>query len=152
MQNLVKIENREIGAEKVNSVNARDLHIALESKQDFSTWIKKRIEKYGFEENTDFISFHKVVEREVGATKQIEYIITLDMAKELAMVENNSKGREVRRYFIEVEKKAKAVVTKGKNYINVINGYKSQIAQKNKTIEELKTNQEKLFLICIKME
>jgi anti-repressor protein len=44
------------------------------------------------------------MERDIGATSRVEYIITLDMAKELAMVENNEKGRQTRRYFIQIEK------------------------------------------------
>lgn len=88
-------------------VNARELHHFLESKREFATWIKDRIEKYGFIENEDYTSFDKIVKRENGATTRIEYGLTLEMAKELAMVENNEKGRTARRYFIECERKAK---------------------------------------------
>lgn len=88
------------------AVNARELHAFLDSKQDFSTWIKARIDKYGFVENQDYQSFHKIVERETGGTTRIEYALSLDMAKELSMVENNEKGRKARKYFIECEKVA----------------------------------------------
>ena len=83
----------------------------LESKQDFSTWIKNRIEKYGFVENQDFIKLHKKMELSKTGQIGIEYQISLDMAKELAMVENNEKGREVRQYFITCEKLAKQAST-----------------------------------------
>ena len=106
MKELIAVQLTNIGNEEVNAISARDLHKHLESKQDFSTWIKARIEKYEFAEGVDFTSFHKIVEREIGATKQIEYIISLDMAKELSMVENNAKGKEARKYFIECEKAA----------------------------------------------
>lgn len=81
---------------------ARELHEYLGSKQDFSTWIKNRIEKYRFIPNKDFIRYHKKME--ANNAKLIEYAITMDMAKELCMVENNDNGRIARRYFIEKEK------------------------------------------------
>lgn len=87
-----------------NVVNARELHEFLDSKQEFSNWMKNRINKFGFTENQDYTSFDKIIKRENGATTRTEYAITLDMAKELSMVENNDRGREARRYFIECEK------------------------------------------------
>ena len=89
------------------AVNARELHQFLESKQQFANWIQNRIEKYGFVENQDFCSFNKVIKRETGATTITEYALSVDMAKELSMVENNDKGRLARKYFIECEKIAR---------------------------------------------
>lgn len=89
------------------AVSARELHAFLESKQDFSNWIKNRIEKYGFIENVDFQSFNKIIEREVGATNRIEYALSIDCAKEISMVEGNEKGKQARRYFIDCEKRLK---------------------------------------------
>lgn len=86
-------------------VNARELWRSLGSKQEFANWIKNRIDGYGFRENADYISFDEVIKRATGATTRKEYILTLDTAKEIAMVENNEKGRMVRRYFIEAEKR-----------------------------------------------
>lgn len=91
------------------AVNARELHQFLESKQQFANWIQNRIDKYGFVENQDFCSFNKVIKRETGATTIIEYALSVDMAKELSMVENNEKGRLARKYFIECEKIAREV-------------------------------------------
>lgn len=82
------------------AVSARELHSFLESKQDFSTWIKARIEKYGFVDNIDF-TLHKFME---GKVWKHEYVLTVDCAKEIAMVEGNEKGKEARKYFIEVER------------------------------------------------
>lgn len=89
------------------AVNARELHQKLGSKQEFAHWIRNRIEKYGFVENQDFSSFDNFVKREKGSSVRKEYALSLDMAKELCMVENNEKGRMIRKYFIEVEKKAR---------------------------------------------
>ncbi|WP_375650153.1 antA/AntB antirepressor family protein [Bartonella sp. MU70NMGDW] len=103
MNTLIKITEQTIDQETVQTVNARDLHTFLESKQDFSTWIKKRIIAYSFLERQDFIRFHKKMEANNAIA--VEYHLTLDMAKELSMVERNKKGRQARRYFIECEKK-----------------------------------------------
>ena len=103
MQELIPLHSQTIDGNAVETVSARELHSFLESKQDFSNWIKNRIEQYDFVENQDFITLNKKIER----TVRIEYHITLDMAKELSMVERNEKGREARKYFIECEKKLK---------------------------------------------
>lgn len=92
-------------------VNARELHTFLESKQQFADWIKNRIYKYDFIEGIDFVVFHKDMKNSKGGRTSIEYAITVTMAKELAMVENNQKGKEVRKYFIECERQAKQANT-----------------------------------------
>ena len=84
-------------------------------KSKFADWIKNRIKKYGFEENTDYICLSKNLETQRingqrGVTAEKDYIITVDMAKELCMVENNELGRQFRKYFIECEKKLKTQV------------------------------------------
>jgi anti-repressor protein len=110
MNEIIKVSKEKIGNSSVNSVSARDLHEALEVKRDFSTWIKNRIEKYQFIENEDYI---KTVPQNGGTgnnglfdgSDKIEYYLTIDMAKELAMIENNQNGRKIRKYFIEIEKR-----------------------------------------------
>lgn len=100
MNQLITIESHDDGKQ---TVNARELHVFLDSKQDFSTWIKLRIEQYQFVDGQDF-TLHNFVERRVS---KIDYHLTLDMAKELAMVERNEKGKQARQYFIECERQAK---------------------------------------------
>jgi len=97
---LIKIENRQ-GKE---TVNARELWEFLGVQSKFSDWIKNRINKYDFIDYEDFITLSKKLESG-GLIK--EYYITLDMAKELCMVENNERGKQARRYFIECEKQLK---------------------------------------------
>lgn len=102
MDELIKII---VNEDDERLVNARELHEFLNNRRQFANWIKQRIEQYGFKENKDFItenSFSQICEK--GVRPQINYAITLDMAKELAMVENNEKGKEAREYFINVEK------------------------------------------------
>jgi anti-repressor protein len=103
MNDLVKVTKHEnLG----NSVNARELWFFLESKQRFTDWIKNRVEKYEFVEKQDYIVHKFMISPEQdNQVDKIEYIISLDMAKELAMVENNDRGKRIRKYFIAVEKK-----------------------------------------------
>ena len=93
---LIPIYQREDGE---NLIDARLLHNALGNKRKFTDWIKQRIEKYRFIENIDFFKHHNFVE--VGNLKrsQIDYYLTIDMAKEPCMVENNEKGRCIRKVF-----------------------------------------------------
>ncbi|MCZ2159188.1 antA/AntB antirepressor family protein [Bartonella sp. 220] len=105
--NLIDINQNEINGELVKTVSARELHEFLESRQDFSTWIKNRIKKYNLLENQDYIVFHNFVENLQGGRPSLEYYLTLDRAKELSMLENNQRGREARLYFIECERRAK---------------------------------------------
>ena len=65
--------------------------------------IKDRIKSYDFIEGIDFQSFTEIVEREIGATKRIEYALSISMAKELSMIENNERGRQAIKYFIACE-------------------------------------------------
>lgn len=87
------------------AVNARELHAFLDNKRQFANWIKQRIEQYGFVENQDYEVLNNFVKRETGGSTRIEYALSLDMAKELSMVENNEKGRMARKYFIQCEKR-----------------------------------------------
>ena len=106
---LIKITTNEDGQKLVS---ARELHEGLKVKSKFNDWITKRITKYGFEENQDFIlvTQKKVTNNPKNPyTEQKDYVITVDMAKELCMVENNELGRQFRKYFIEAEKQLKEV-------------------------------------------
>lgn len=107
---LIPVFTGEISGALTQLVDAALLHKFVESKQDFSTWIKKRIVDYEFTQGIDFIIPQKNGSQEsiTYGKDRIDYHLTLDMAKELGMVERNEKGREIRKYFIEVEKKAKA--------------------------------------------
>jgi len=83
-------------------VDARELHSFLEIKRDFSNWIKYYIKNYDFVEQVDFTT---LVAKSSGGRNPLEYAITIEMAKELSMVSRTKKGKEARRYFIEIEDK-----------------------------------------------
>ena len=103
---LIKVRKTK---EEQQVVSARELWQFLNVGRHFNSWIKGRIEKYDFIENEDFIIVSLITQNGVikkgGDRKSLDYILTLDMAKELAMIENNPAGRAVRRYFIQCEKK-----------------------------------------------
>ncbi|MGF7454408.1 antA/AntB antirepressor family protein, partial [Pasteurella bettyae] len=102
--------------QSVQLVNARDLHKLLGNGKQFSDWIQHRISKYGFAENLDFTVLHQLVNVDRGffGIRQEtlkEYHITLDMAKELCMLERSEIGRQARRHFIKMEQHAIALAT-----------------------------------------
>lgn len=108
MANLIQISNSKINNSEVKTVNARELHSFLEVSTRFSDWIQRRIDEYEFVENQDFVVLLKNEKNHVGGRPQKEVHISIDMAKELSMVERNEKGKQARQYFIEMEKVAKS--------------------------------------------
>ncbi|WP_096635872.1 phage antirepressor KilAC domain-containing protein [Clostridium cochlearium] len=88
-------------------VSGRELHEFLEVESKYQDWIKRMIE-YGFTENVDYISIIEPTQKKEGSrmvTRNLEtHILKLDMAKEIAMIQRNEKGKQARQYFIAVEK------------------------------------------------
>ncbi|WP_439236766.1 antA/AntB antirepressor family protein, partial [Lonepinella koalarum] len=105
--NLIPVFNGQIANQSIQCCNAQELHAFLEVQSKFADWIKNRITEYGFIENEDYII---TTERTNGRPRK-EYHITLEMGKELGMVERNAKGRQIRQYFIACEKQAKGEQT-----------------------------------------
>lgn len=81
-------------------VSGRKLHEALGVKTPYDKWFP-RMTEYGFTENEDFSTF---LSESTGGRRATDHIIKLDMAKEIAMIQRTEKGKEVRQYFIQVEK------------------------------------------------
>ncbi|VTP75352.1 P22AR C-terminal domain-containing protein [Haemophilus influenzae] len=103
--NLIPVFNGLIQNQPVQLCNARELHAFVESKQEYATWIKNRINEYGFIQDEDYFV---ITERTNGRPRK-EYHITLDMGKELGMVERNERGRQIRQYFIRCERTLKTL-------------------------------------------
>lgn len=101
MGELIPIHNND-GAQ---AVMGRDLHAFLESKEPYTRWISRLIEKYDFIAGQDFMT---KMSESTGGRPSENHVLTLDMAKEISMVQNNDKGRQARRYFIECERRAKS--------------------------------------------
>ena len=104
MNELIKIE---INENNEQVVSGRELHKFLEVKTKYVDWIKRKIEDYGFVENVDFIETNEVSQNWEGSRmvkrEKKNHIMKLSMAKEVAMTENNDKGRQARLYFIKCE-------------------------------------------------
>lgn len=116
---LVPVSLNNINGREIQTTSAKRLHAYLGVGRDFSNWIKGRIEEYGFIDGVDYLatdSFSFLNQRinieqftpNLARTKKtgrpsIDYVVSINMAKELAMVERNEQGRAVRRYFIQCE-------------------------------------------------
>lgn len=111
MNELIQIEMTKLGEERVQTVNARELHRKLEVRRDFSNWVKGRIEEAQLVEGQDYVRSPILASAKIGGQGRIEYYITLDAAKHLAMLERTEIGRQVRQYFIDVEKSARQALT-----------------------------------------
>ena len=102
MPDLIPIHLQQVGSDTIQTVDARILHDFLQVKARFNDWITRRIETYGFLQDIDFT----VLRIEYGTITTVEYHLSLDMAKELSMVEKTARGKEARRYFLDCEKAA----------------------------------------------
>jgi anti-repressor protein len=99
MQELIHVTTNEQG---FKVVSARELYNFLEIKSDFSDWCKRMFD-YGFEENIDYHILLKFGEK-VSKTNPLNYALTIDTAKEIAMIQRSDKGKQARQYFIECER------------------------------------------------
>lgn len=82
------------------AVSARDLHDFLEVKTAYKDWFP-RMREYGFTEGEDFCSF---LSESTGGRPAQDAVLTIDMAKELCMIQRNEKGKQARQYFLQIEK------------------------------------------------
>lgn len=100
MEELIKVQVRN----DRQLASARDLYKGLDLKIRFSLWVQKNFKE--FTEGEDFMSVSTDTDMPNGGVKHIQdYLITIDMAKELCMMSKTEKGKEVRKYFIQVERK-----------------------------------------------
>lgn len=129
MSDLIKITTKD----GKQLVSARELYDFLGIGVHFSTWMKRMCE-YGFEENIDF-SILKSGNPNGGIAKIDDYVITIDMAKELSMIQRTEKGKQARLYFIECEKKLKEVDAKANLLLSIYNGGQSAVLAAKKLTE-----------------
>lgn len=100
MNNLINVTLNE-NHEPV--ISARQLHETLEVKTEYKKWFK-RMTEYGFVENEDFVKVTQKCLTSSTGQNMTDHVLKLDMAKEIAMIQRTDKGKEVRTYFIQVEK------------------------------------------------
>lgn len=139
MTELIPINKADFNGAEINSVNARELHEVLESKYQFADWIKSRLEETDAVENIDYIIVSEKTETmtEHGKKASIknEYILSTNIAKEIAMLERNKVGKKVRRYFIEFEEAHK------QNFIpqdlpTALRAYANEVEQKQLALKQ----------------
>jgi len=147
MQELVKITTN---AEGNQVVNARDLHqfLVKDAKggqigEDFSNWIKRMLD-YGFQKSIDFDILEFDWEGNLIHTKSSEsdsqalrifkrdYVLSISAAKEIAMIQNNDKGKEVRQYFIECERKSNLPT----NYLEALKELVASVQENQRLAQE----------------
>lgn len=83
------------------TVSARELHNGLEVSERFQSWFNRQLQ-YGFEENSDYVGckeFNTLAKQELQ-----DYQISIDMAKQICMLQRSDKGRQYRQYFLDLEK------------------------------------------------
>ncbi len=128
---------------KEKLINARELFYELrgkETKTKFADWIKEKLIKYKFIENIDYICFRKFTKaNRYGNKTTKEYYLTIDTAKELCMIENNEMGRKIRRYFIEVEKRYREIVSNPSNIFEFMRLALDEIEKNSIEINEVKS-------------
>ena len=130
MSDLIKITTKD----GKQSVRARELHDFLEIKTEFRKWFPRMCE-YGFAENVDFTRAFQKCPTLGGIQTVADYAITIDMAKEISMIQRTEKGKQARLYFIECEKKLKEVDVKANLLLSIYNGGQEGIAAAKKLTE-----------------
>ena len=144
MQELIKITQEQVGNEDRKTVNARDLHEFLESKQIFANWIRSRIIDYGFQKGSDFIVLNRNEKNLSGGRPKDEYYLTLDTGKELAMLEKNEKGRQARKYFIECEKRANQQPALPNSYKEALLALAQEVGEKEELQAKIEADKPKV--------
>lgn len=105
---LIKITTNENGEQLVSG---RELHEFLEVGTPYHIWFPRMVD-YGFSENVDFITFEQKCSKPSGGRPLHDHAMTLDMAKEISMIQRTEKGKQARQYFIQVEKEYKEIQRK----------------------------------------
>ncbi len=140
----IKVENDQ------QLVSARDLHKGLGLKRQFTDWVKQNFKD--FEENTDFVFTPQSVNMPNGGTKQIkDYFLTIDMAKQLCLMSRTEKGKQYRKYLIEVERKwndPQEVVKRGYAILQNENT-QLKLENKNLTVQLEESNKKASYLDII---
>ena len=102
MNELIKTITRDDGT---IAVSGRELHDFLKVDTPYTQWFDRMID-YGFTQNIDFKGLSQKSEKPIGGRPRIDHVMTLDMAKEVAMIQRTDRGKQARQYFIEIDKQA----------------------------------------------
>lgn len=123
-------------------VSGRELHEALQVKTEVAKWLQRMV-SYGFVENVDYTVIVKNGENYKGGRPQYDYILTLDMAKHVSMIQRSEIGMKIRNYFIECEKQLQnqtpQLTEKQQLQLLILNGGELERISALKQYEELVT-------------
>lgn len=132
MDGLIKLNSN-------NKVSGRELHGFLEIGRDFTNWMKQMI-GYGFSEYADYEVYARNGEKPFGGRPSIDYIMTIDMAKEICMIQRTDRGKQARQYFIECEKRLSR--QRPLSQLEILQGSVERLVQHEHDIEVLQQAQE----------
>ena len=127
-----------------SAVSGRELHKFLQVETPYTKWFDRMLE-YGFTEGTDHADIYVRVPSEAGGRDypQKDHALTLDMAKELAMIQRSDRGKQARQYFIEVEKRSLAAIPTGSNLLALaVIEAQAMLTAKDQQIAELEPRAE----------
>lgn len=134
MNEIIKINSN-------NTVSARELHEFLKIETRFDIWFN-RMKEYGFVEKVDYekIVSEVHVQKRTRTYEQVDYEITLDMAKEISMLQRSEKGKQARTYFINCEKKLREVVKKPLTTLEQLKLHYLALDEQNKELKQVKAD------------
>ena len=139
MNEIIKITEVDVK----QAVSARSLYEFLEVTERFSTWFERQLQ-FGFIENQDFTSVKSFTLVNNGAKREIDdYALTIDCAKEISMIQRNEKGKQARQYFIEAEKKFRAMQLGGGGF-QIPQSFSEALMLAAKQAEEIEKQQKQL--------
>lgn len=121
------------------AVSARDLYEWLNPGDHFAQWAKRMFE-YGFTDNIDYKAVHEFVPagNGFGGTNRVDYILTMDCAKEISMIQRTEKGKQARQYFIECERKLSVTAHKlPVTYADALRQLAEEVESKEKMQKQL---------------
>jgi phage anti-repressor protein len=130
MNEIIPIEMGNIGGQAVNTVDARLLHQGLAVGKDFATWVKVQVTRARLTENRDFVKLTQKGELSATGQSRIEYHLTIDAAKHIAMMSGTDKGFEVRDYFIECERQLRGSHDLPVTYADALRQLANEVEQK----------------------
>lgn len=141
MNELIPI--RDEGGRK--AVTGRDLHEFLEIESRYNDWFPRMIE-YGFTAGQDFVLKNEYGQDKLGRRREVvNHIITLDMAKEISMIQRTERGKQARQYFIECERQAKQMAPQlPQDYASALRELAASVEEKQKAQAELEAARPKV--------
>jgi anti-repressor protein len=146
MQELIKVATNADGKQVVS---ARDLHKFLEATERFSNWMERNLQ-YGFDENVDYVGCKQI--NTLANQELDDFALTLNCAKEIAMIQRSDKGKQARQYFIECEKRLTELALPSYQIEDELLRAEAWIREKKQHLLELENKDNKIKVLEPKAE